>query len=61
MREEIYAVYSENDMTFIMKETYDDDNELISTECVGWYYGEPDEKSTATFIGKLKAEYKWED
>lgn len=57
-KKEIYDVYArEGDMTFIMEETHDADGELISTECVGWYYGEPDDRSTATFTGKLKAEY----
>lgn len=58
MKRTIYDVYArEGDMTFIMEDTCDADGEPISTECVGWYHGEPDDESTATFIGKLKAEY----
>lgn len=58
MNHNIYDVYSrEGDMTFIMKDTYDADGEPISTECVGWYHGEPDDESTEIFTGKLKAEY----
>lgn len=57
-KKRIYDVYSkEVDMTFIMENTYDADGELLSTECVGWYHGEPDDESTAHFIGKLKAEF----
>jgi len=57
MREEIYTVYAEgNDMTFIMKNIYNGD-ELVSTEVVGWYWGEPGEDATKACIGKLKAEY----
>ena len=57
-KKEIYAVYSrEGDMTFIMEDTYNESGEPLSTECVGFYYGEPDDESTAYFIGKLKAEY----
>lgn len=58
LKKVIEALYSPyGDMTFIMEDTYDEDGEPVSTECVGWYYGEPDEKSTKVFIGKLKAEY----
>lgn len=54
----IYAVYSqEGDMTFIMRDTFDKDGEPKSTECVGFYFGEPDESSTKFFIGKLKAKF----
>jgi len=59
MREEIYTAYAQNnDMTFIMKDTYEGD-EVKSTECIGWYYGSPCERDTNTFIGKLKAEFEW--
>ena len=52
-----YTVYADHhDMTFIMEDTYVG-NEVASTECVGWYWGEPNEEATQTFIGKLKAEY----
>jgi hypothetical protein len=55
---EIRAVYHPNeDMTFILKETTSAEGDPISTEVVGFYYGEPDEESTKHFIGKLKAEY----
>jgi len=57
MREEIYTVYAEgNDMTFIMKNIYNGD-ELVTTEVVGWYWGEYGEDATKACIGKLKAEY----
>lgn len=55
---EIRAVYAANeDMTFILKETTNPEGDPISTEVVGFYYGEPDDESTKHFIGKLKAEY----
>lgn len=57
MREEIYTVYApDGDMTFIMKDIFDGD-EVISTEVVGWHFGEPDENSIKSYVGKLKAEY----
>ena len=65
MIEEIYTVFASHDnITFIMKDIYrviDEttlDGELISTEVVGWYYGEPNEENTAYFIGKLIATYE---
>lgn len=58
VKEDITAVYApEGDMTFIMKETWTEDGELVSTECVGWYYGEPSDEDNLAFIGKLKAMY----
>lgn len=55
----IYTAYSpECDMTFIMKDVGHQLQELISTEVVGWYYGQPNEVDTQNFIGRLKAEYR---
>lgn len=56
---EIFTTYAPNtDMTFILRETYSDkEKEWVSTEVVGFYYGEPDDNSTQRFIGKLKASY----
>lgn len=45
------------DITFILEHTYHND-ECISTEVVGFYFGMPDEKSTAEFYGKTKAEFR---
>lgn len=57
MREEMYSVYSaDGDMTFIMKDVFDGD-EVISTEVVGWHFGEPSETITPAYIGKLKATF----
>lgn len=44
------------DQTFILREVWGGE-EILSTEVVGFYYGEPTLKSTEFFIGKLKAEY----
>lgn len=58
MKEWIETAYAESiDTTFIMKETQDEKGNPISTECVGWYYGEPNAEDTEHYIGKLKAEY----
>lgn len=55
-------VYSEeSDMTFIMEETYLNDemipDPLISTEVKGFYHGEAAKEDTEEYYGKLKAEY----
>ena len=58
MKKETYTVFSkESDITFIMEDTFDNDNELVSTEVKGFYYGVPDKEATFQFYGKLKAEY----
>ena len=55
---EICTTYApDTDMTFILQEISDENGGNISTECVGWYYGRPDEDLTTEYIGKLKAEY----
>ena len=59
MNEEIYTAYAEhNDMTFILKDTFDDDGNPCRTEVIGFYYGEPDEGCTRQYMGDLIAEYK---
>lgn len=60
MKKELYSVYAQSaDMTFIMEETTDKNGNYISTEVVGFYYGEPTEEDTQFFKGKRKAEFKW--
>ena len=55
---EIQTAYSkEADMTFILKETTSMDGDPISTEVVGFYYGEPNERDTRNHLGHIKAEY----
>ena len=45
------------DHTFIMEATYAYDR-LISQECVGWYYGKPDEERTKRWANRdMKATY----
>ena len=57
MRTQIYTTYAEaTDMTFIMQDTYSAIGDVISVECVGWYFGEPDEFATKMYIGNLKVE-----
>ncbi len=58
MKEEIYTAYANrNDITFIMKDTFDESGELRQTECIGWYYGEPDDLANKTFSDSLVAFY----
>ena len=55
---EIYTAYApNNDITFIMRDTYHFNGELESTAVIGWYYGEPDDENTRQFIGDLVAYY----
>ena len=54
----IYTVYSEEaDMTFIMKDMCEGEV-VVSTEVIGFYYGEPDEEATEANTGCLKAEFE---
>ena len=49
VREEITAHYApSHDSSFVMKTTYNDKDEVIKIECVGWYCGEPDDELTQT-------------
>ena len=53
-----YTMYKKSyDITFIVVDEWEDDK-LISTECVGWYYGPPSEANNVKFTGKLKATYE---
>ena len=58
-REEIETNYCESaDITYIMKTTYDGD-QVTSIECIGWYFGQPNDNSTDFYgsNGRLKATY----
>lgn len=47
MKEKFSTVYApHDDITFIMRQTFDRNGECRSLAVVGWYYGEPDEIST---------------
>ena len=60
IKQDKYGIYQANyDRTFIIIDTYKDD-EIISSECVGWYHGEPNKEDNEFFTGKLKASYEWE-
>ena len=62
MRKETYGVYAPSwDITFIMVDTYDKNGDITTSECVGWYHGEPTEADNETFKGSLIARYDWED
>jgi hypothetical protein len=56
---EIYTAYApNNDITFIMRDTYNLTGELESTAVIGWYYGEPNEENTRNYVGDLVAYYR---
>lgn len=60
MKKEIYTTYApDTDITFIMEDTYNKDNELILTEVKGFYYGKPNEENTEMCYGDLKADFDW--
>lgn len=46
MKKELITAYAKDqDITFIMEESYNG-NELATTECIRWHYGEPTEEDT---------------
>lgn len=58
MEVKVEPIYSEkDDMTFIMRNTYEDGC-LSSKELLGWYHGEPNENNDREYVGKFKAEYE---
>ena len=60
MKEKIYGVYSESaDITFVMKDIFEF-GECISTEVVGFVYGNEIENPgmLQRYNGKLKAEFE---
>jgi hypothetical protein len=58
MRTEIYGVYSrEYDITFIMEEKFTNDNEPVTLEVKGFYYGEPDDRFNKEYYGKTKCRF----
>ena len=58
-RNMVYNAYSDaQDITFIMQDTINvRANNCISTEVIGFYYGEPNREDNRKFSGKLKAEF----
>ena len=55
----IHTCYSSNtDITFIIEEVFKN-NEPVSMEVKGFYFGEPNEEKTKQFYGDLKAEFDW--
>lgn len=52
-----YTAYADDcDMTFILIDTYVGED-VVSTECVGFYFGEPNDADTKRFAGSLTAKY----
>lgn len=62
--ETVYTTYApDTDITFIMKDTEkfaSDPTRIVrTTECIGWYHGEPDEDLTKLCAnGNMKATYE---
>ena len=58
MKKEKYTTYAPSaDITFIMVDIWDG-ADIVSRECIGWYYGEPNEWDNVIFSGQLKATYQ---
>lgn len=55
----LYGNYSEeSDITYVMRDTVENGIEkIISTECVGFYYGIPELEYIEKYQGTLKAEF----
>jgi hypothetical protein len=54
----VFEVYSgEHDITTIFRDEYNFTGDLVSTEVVGFYYGQPNQEDTKIFTGKLKADF----
>lgn len=54
----IYGVYApSHDITFVMKETYNDNGDPEKLAVTGFYFGEPDDQSNLDFDGDLEAEF----
>ena len=60
--QKIYGIYApSHDITFVMKETYDDDGNPEKLAVTGFYYGEPEDQSNLDFDGDLEAEFDLRD
>ena len=58
LKEEKYGIYQKNyNITFIMIDIFKNDK-IISSECVGWYFGEPNEELNNHFTNKLKSTFE---
>ena len=58
MTTKIYGVYApSHDITFVMRETYDDNGDPLTLAVTGFYCGEPDDPSNLDFDGDTEAEF----
>ena len=58
MTTKIYGVYApSHDITFVMRETYDDNGDPLTLAVTGFYFGEPDDQSNLDFDGDTEAEF----
>ena len=58
----VYGVYApSHDITFVMKETYNDKGDPEKLAVTGFYFGEPDDQSNLDFDGDLEAEFDLPD
>ena len=54
----IYGVYAPSHaITFVMRETYDDDGTPQTLAVTGFYFGEPTEQDNLTFDGDMEARF----
>lgn len=55
----LYGAYCPDyDLTFVMRDEWRNGDTLLSTECLGWYHGTPNEADNKTFSeGRYKATY----
>jgi hypothetical protein len=54
----IYGVYApSHDITFVMRETYNDKGDPEKLAVTGFYFGEPEDQSNIDFDGDLEAEF----
>ena len=58
VREVIWTLHS-GDITVIFRDVFagDDEDVILSTEVVGFYFGAPEDELTQQYIGKLKATF----
>lgn len=55
-----YGAYcSDYDLTFVMRDVWRNGDTLLSTECLGWYHGTPNDADNEAFSeGRYKATYQ---
>lgn len=58
LTKKVYTTYLEkSDITIILEDTFGIDENLVSTEIKGFYYGKPNKEDVKKYYGHLKAEF----